>query len=359
MATKFKRAGIWYIKSNYTGSWKNYSCGKDVTAADADYLIKTKYTPLELNKKHQTTLRTVQIPAEQAITIYRDTILPRNVTGRDKAKNTIRREKTVIDNFTRWLEQSSLPCSYSSFTEETIKNYFDYLQAENKASKTRREERRILKGFFEWSIDAGYYDLDNPVESIVNPKKSNTRPRFYSEAELKLLFENSKQPYLNIFKFLYLTGLRVGELCNLERCDYIEDKDLILIRIIDGNKTKREETVPLNVSAKKILLEQRELSKQFDTEDSKKYWFVNTIGAQLDDANVYRALIRVQNKKNVQIKNASTHTLRHTCASHLVIRGVSLYVVKDILRHKSIKETEIYAHLSKEVIRNEIEKLSV
>jgi site-specific recombinase XerD len=43
----------------------------------------------------------------------------------------------------------------------------------------------------------------------------------------------------------------------------------------------------------------------------------------------------------------------------MVIKGVSLYVVKDILRHASIRETEIYAHLSKNAVRQGVDTLPV
>jgi len=46
------------------------------------------------------------------------------------------------------------------------------------------------------------------------------------------------------------------------------------------------------------------------------------------------------------LKGASWHTLRYTCASRLVMRGVSLRIVQAILGHASIRQTEIYAHLA-------------
>jgi integrase len=59
------------------------------------------------------------------------------------------------------------------------------------------------------------------------------------------------------------------------------------------------------------------------------------------------------------IKNTKPHTFRHTFASHLVIMGVSIYVVKELLRHASVKETEVYAHLSRESTRTAVKKLSI
>jgi site-specific recombinase XerD len=50
----------------------------------------------------------------------------------------------------------------------------------------------------------------------------------------------------------------------------------------------------------------------------------------------------------------TSHTLRHTCASHLVMAGMDLVTVKEILRHRSIEVTMRYSHLSPEHKRNQL-----
>lgn len=367
MATKFRRAGNWYIKTKdpATGSWISVACGPQATAVDAE-TIRKNYDAIELNAKHNTAIRGVQRSITEAFIEFRDIVLLRSNIGRTKAPNTLRRERVVVDNFQRYLTENNIRQNFETITEDIIQTYFDILsngspdgiQNVPKSAKTRREERRILSKFFDWAVSK-HYCKSNPVLKIVNPKRDAKRPRFFSDDELKYIFEKSNQPYKNIFKFLYLTGIRVGELQNAQRWDYIEAKQLLLIRMMDGNKTKREETVPLNKSAIEILKSQLEWNMRFDTQDSKKFLFVNTLGTQLDNGNIYRALSRILNSKERKIANASPHTFRHTCASHLVIKGVSLYVVKEILRHASIKETEVYAHLSKEAIHDQIEKLSI
>jgi integrase len=119
-----------------------------------------------------------------------------------------------------------------------------------------------------------------------------------------------------------LTGLREGELCNLKWSDYVESEKFIVIRVMEGNKTKREGKVPLSPDAVSILTEQRD-NRQ--SPDSYIYIFTNDHGFKLDNANIYRHLKVIA--KNEKILDAKVHTFRHTCASHLVIKGVSLYIV--------------------------------
>jgi site-specific recombinase XerD len=117
-----------------------------------------------------------------------------------------------------------------------------------------------------------------------------------------------------------------------------------------GNKTKRETKLPANEQAIKIIEQQRK------THD-KPYVFINSNDAQYKPDHVRKYLLKICADNN--IKDATTHTLRHTCASHLVQAGVSLYVVKEILRHKSIRETEIYAHLADDTTRKAVDLLSI
>jgi site-specific recombinase XerD len=208
----------------------------------------------------------------------------------------------------------------------------------------------MLRRFFNWAVKNNFCST-NPAIELPLPKLETKKPRYFSEEELSAIFDEAIEPYRTIFKFLYLTGLRIGELENLEWSDFNERQRYITIRVADGNKTKREEIVQLSSDALEIL-QTRKAANEHD-----RCIFVNAEGNQLDNDNIYRNLKRVL--KRLKIQRASPHTFRHTCASHLVIRGVSIYTVKDILRHKSVKETEIYAHLSISAARNAVEMLSV
>jgi integrase len=57
------------------------------------------------------------------------------------------------------------------------------------------------------------------------------------------------------------------------------------------------------------------------------------------------------------IENFRIHDLRHTFASWLVMQGESIYVVKDLLGHASITQTEIYAHLAPDQGRQAVQRL--
>lgn len=228
--------------------------------------------------------------------------------------------------------------------------YIESRKEDEVSNRTIKEEHRQFKNFFDWAIEQ-HLCTENPVKEIPSPKIVKKKPRYFTIKELEAIFANSREPYTAIFRFMFFTGLRSGETSNLKWEDWDEENKTLTIRVVSankkkitpGNKTKREETIPLNNDAMRIL-EQRK-----DANDSDTFVFLNEGGNRLDNENIYRNLKRVA--KNCKIINAHPHVFRHTFASHLVIKGVSLYIVKELLRHKSIKETEIYAHLSQESTR--------
>ena len=327
MAYAVRRNSIWYVRyKDETNKWHYVSCGKDANKSDADYLAK-EYGARELNRHHKAPVRIVTCNLEQALILFRDTVVPRSTIGIDKQQSSIRREKATVNNFIAFAQERHLE-QFRAFDKEMAQEFMDKRTAEGMSAKTRREERRQLRKFFKWAIKQNYC-AENPTDEIVAPKLTKKKPRFFSMEELKKIFEIAREPYQLIFMFLYLTGLRTGELCNLEWRDYNRDLRTLTIRVVaadkkkrtPGNKTKREETIPLCDEAINIL-EQRKASN-----DSEQFVFLNWAGSRLDDDNIYRNLMPILDK--LKIRDASPHTFRHTFASHLVVAGVSIYVVKE------------------------------
>lgn len=349
MATTFKRDGIWYIKyKDHAGAWKNKSCGPNATAAEAE-LIRKKHDAEEFNRRHDIDIRPVSVDFFEHLDYYREHEIPRSTTGRPKSRKTIIRYQAIPDRFKTWCGTKGYT-RYQDLTGDRMRDFFDLLMGQNMSASTISKYREVLTNFFKWSVGK-HLCRSVPMDQVKNPKRTKTPPRFFSVAELKAIFEEARPPYLNIFRFLFLTGMRIGELGNSEWSHYIEHLQMLRIPVMEGNKTKREEMIPLNKNAIAILEAQKIITGH------QKYIFLNNKGVKLDNENIRRALIWVMKAK--EITDASPHTFRHSCASHLVIKGVSLYIVRDILRHASIRETEIYAHLSREATRSAIDKLTL
>lgn len=150
------------------------------------------------------------------------------------------------------------------------------------------------------------------------------------------------------------TGLRVGELLALKW----EDLDLVAGRLLvrrtlwhdqegtpKGGQTRE---VPLSNEAIATLKAHRHLKGD--------YVFCETNGKRLTHSRV-KSVVPSTCKKAGLAKRLTTHDLRHTFASHLLMRGVALKAVQELLGHATMEMTMRYAHLSPEVKREAVQVL--
>jgi integrase len=150
------------------------------------------------------------------------------------------------------------------------------------------------------------------------------------------------------------TGLRVGELLALRW----EDLDLVAGRIVvrrtlwhdqEGTpKGGRNREVPLSDEAVATLQAHRHLKGP--------YVFCERDGKRLNHNRVKDVVPRTCARAGLA-KRLTTHDLRHTFASHLVMRGVALKAVQELLGHATIDMTMRYAHLSPDVKRDAVQVL--
>lgn len=139
------------------------------------------------------------------------------------------------------------------------------------------------------------------------------------------------------------TGLRVGELCALQWAD-VEAGRLCVMRSVDRGKLDlpkggRTRVVPLTERAKALL-------ERWPRRAGSPWMFPQRDGGFIRNPQHTAAEAIGELSKRVLGRRIGWHTLRHTFASHLVMRGVSLRVVQGFLGHQSIDMTERYAHLA-------------
>jgi integrase len=152
------------------------------------------------------------------------------------------------------------------------------------------------------------------------------------------------------------TGLRAGELLALKW----EDLDLVAGKLVVRRtlwhdqeglpKGGRQRAVPLSTGAAATLKAHRHLRGP--------YVFCDEQGGRLTHS-VIKDVVPSACKRAGLAKRITTHGLRHTFASHLVMRGASLKAVQELLGHESIEMTLRYAHLTPDVKREAVQLLDV
>lgn len=199
---------------------------------------------------------------------------------------------------------------------------------------------RTIKAAFTKAVTWDYL-ISNPLKQIKAPKVTKSIPVFISEAELiEILNHTPNQLLKNIFPFAFYTGMRLGEILNMQ-WDWIDkNQNVIIIKNSESftTKSKKERIIPIHQKVKKILDEQ-------NINKTSNYVFmngsVNALNAEYVSKQFKKALRSAKLNDNIHF-----HSLRHSFASNLVQRGVNLYVVKELLGHEDIKTTQVYSHLT-------------
>jgi integrase/recombinase XerD len=213
---------------------------------------------------------------------------------------------------------------------------------------------RTLKAAFNKAVEWNYISI-NPFTKVKFPKIPKSYPMFLTEDELLIILANT--PYLHlkdIFTVGFYTGLRLGELINMKWSwiDFFQNH--ITVKCSDEflTKSKKERIVPMNEKVRSILL------SRFNSNSHQQHGIVFY---RIRNKILYQESISKQFKKIVRKSNLSNkihfHTLRHSFASLLVQRGVSLYVIKELLGHEDLATTQIYSHLQRQNLRDAVNLL--
>lgn len=192
-------------------------------------------------------------------------------------------------------------------------------------------------------------DIPNPVAAL-GLREPEGRARWITRVEAGRLIaaiETGRCPWAGDFVRLALnTGCRRGELLGLEWSRVDLECNLLHFEA-QHVKSRRRQSVPLNADAVACLTRLRAVP-------GLARWVFGEPGAVTLGA-LQRAWYPAL--KRAGIEDFRIHDLRHTFASWLVMQGESLYVVKQLLRHSSIKVTERYAHLAPEQTASAVQRL--
>lgn len=185
-------------------------------------------------------------------------------------------------------------------------------------------------------------------EIVVNYlKKPKRLPEVLTKDELSRLLSVTLNPkHKLILKLLYGCGLRVSEVVNLKKEDLRLSEGILIVRQSKGNKD-RIVTIPNSII--------NDL-QSFLGLHSSDYAFDSQVGNKLTTRTVGMIVLHAAMKAGIK-KKISPHTLRHSYATHLLEQGTDLRIIQKLLGHSSIKTTEIYTHVSTNLIKNVVNPL--
>ena len=221
-----------------------------------------------------------------------------------------------------------------------------------------RSQARILSGirtFFHFLLIEDYIRQD-PSELLESPQIGKHLPDILSVEEIDNLISaidrSTREGQRNcaILETLYSCGLRVSELCNLKISDlYLNDG---FIRV--EGKGSKQRLVPISPRAieeiKNYFITRNEGLIKPGYED---FLFISKFGKNISRIMVFHIIKELADKIGLK-KSISPHTFRHSFATHLLEGGANLRAIQNMLGHESIGTTEIYTHIDRRKLRDEI-----
>ena len=243
--------------------------------------------------------------------------------------------KTMVDKLSK---------KVNSIETEDLRNYLSEYQAKNNCSKVTIDNvRRILSSFFAWLEDEDYI-MKSPVRRIHKVKATQTVKETYTDEELEEMRDACVEIRdLAMIDFLASTGVRVGELVNLDRVDIdMQERSCVVL-----GKGGKEREVYFDARTKIHL--QNYLNSRIDNNPAL---FVSLL-KPYDRLKISGVEIRLRELgKRIDIKKIHPHKFRRTMATKAIDKGMPIEQVQVLLGHKKIDTTLQYAMVNQNNVRN-------
>ncbi len=219
------------------------------------------------------------------------------------------------------------------------------------APRTVNYELQTIRAFFQWAVRRNYLFV-NPATEVERLRISKRAvPKFLTSEQLRRLFATCSASERSLFMTILLTGMRRGEAMHLTWPDISFELGVIYIqekpqwnwkpktdeRIIPISPTLRALLVPLHAERRDDGLV-----------------FPNKSGAV--DTHMLPKLKKLGRRAG--IPNITVHMLRHSFGAHLRMAGVNLADIADLMGHKDLATTQIYAKVEAEHLRSVISRLA-
>ncbi len=222
----------------------------------------------------------------------------------------------------------------TEITEDQIKEYLYYLIRKKHISKSAQNQViNAIKAYYEKVLGQ-----DQKIYHLKRPRKDFKLPNVMSKEEIKRLLGNiSNLKHKCLIAVMYGGGLRAGELTRLKIEDVNFEQGTLFIRDSKGGKDRY--TLLSQVGGK--------LLKQYLVEYQPRIWlFEGQRGDHYSIRSLQKVFERGLKKAGIS-RPLTSHSLRHSFATHMIEQHADLETVRRLLGHHSIKTTQIYLHVSR------------
>jgi len=210
---------------------------------------------------------------------------------------------------------------------------------------TQAKKISAIRTFFSFLVKERYL-LYDPSSEIERPRLSKRLPRgilTQREAAKLLSMPDEGKPLgmrdKAILELFYATGMRNTELRMLK----LQDVDLVRGEVrIDHGKGRRSRIVPIGEMAALAISSYLESSRPKLVKERDDGWlFLSVRGMRLERARASAIVVRYAKKAGIKTP-ITCHSLRHSCATHMLKNNAGLRYIQDLLGHQCLSTTQIY-----------------
>ncbi|MGC9326787.1 MAG: tyrosine recombinase XerC [Candidatus Hinthialibacter sp.] len=283
-------------------------------------------------------------------------------TTEGRSSSTVENYKRDLYFLTKYLCESGYPTrAESDYSLEIIdklalRGFMTYLVDRGNTARSINRRLSALRSFFGF-LERRAVIEKNPTDSLQFMKEKKRLPVFLDQDRAAALMEHPHAPLVKdppliqrdraMLELLYSTGMRVSSLAGMN----LNDLDLSVGNVRIRAKGGKAQTLPLNPPAKDALeayltvrpiLLNRPCSSRHAKAPSAL--FLGRFGERLTTRGVQLRLRRYA--MSLGLGHATPHTLRHSCATHLLENGADLRFVQELLGHSNLSTTQQYTHVT-------------
>jgi integrase/recombinase XerC len=281
--------------------------------------------------------------------------------GRDLSPHTVTAYTRDLAYFSEFLGAhfGSSDWDWGKVDRLAMRGFLAHLTRRGLSKRSITRALSAVRSFYRWMHREELVDA-NPARAVGAPKFDRHLPAYLDRSEIELVLEASKTRAMEgshrdvrthaVLELFYSCGLRLSELAGLNRAEV----DLLVGQVKVRGKGRKERIVPVGTAAQLAMrnyeAKRDELTGRLGPKVDRAAFFLSDRGKRLDVRTVQRSVVRWL-KQIDEGRGLTTHSLRHTFATHLLDAGADLRAVQELLGHASVSTTQIYTHTSVERLK--------
>ncbi len=280
---------------------------------------------------------------------------------RDLSAHTLKAYRRDLDELTRFLSgyYGEREWTWQGIDRLALRGFLSHLNRKKLAKRSIARALSAVRSFYSWLNRNEIVDA-NPARGVGSPKLDKYLPGYLDRAQIDLLFQSAELHAREgrftdvrnnaMLELFYSTGIRLSELRGINRADI----DLLSQQVKVRGKGRKERIIPVGDHAALALRnyesKRDDLIRQGAPGADRTAFFLSSGGKRISLSAIQKAVTKFLDRID-EDAGLSTHSLRHTFATHLLDAGADLRAVQELLGHASISTTQIYTHTSVERLK--------